>query len=255
VTGVPNEYETVEDALAVVEREACAVPAFTLPGTCPYCFGSQDPGYPRCFGCTGLINAGARRDLLSRVVPMTMVWNPSPWYSRLQTYKTLNRENMALLAATVYEFFNRFPSDIQAMLGGPIDAVCVTPSKRGVPMAQQPLRRLLELVDGMIPPVEDLLTHNSAEALRHNAFNPNAFEVAANVKGRRVVLLEDTWVTGATAASAGTTLQLAGAAAVAIFPIARCLNSYSVRNRHGDSAYVQAASAPWRPTQMAWPRP
>ena len=253
---MPNNYETIADALAVVEREACAVPDQSVPGTCAFCFGAKDVDYTQCFGCHRLIQAGARRDLLRRVVPMTIAWNPSPWYTRLETYKTFSRENMPLLAATVHRFFERFPDEIAGLLGGPPDVLCITPSKRGLPVSVQPLRRLLELIEADLPSIEVLLAHNPAAALGHNDFNPDAFTAdEQKVSDRRILLLEDTWVSGATAASAATMLLRKGASTVAILPIARCLNRYSVTQRHtAESPYVQAANVPWASDGLIWPR-
>jgi len=55
-----------------------------------------------------------------------------------------------------------------------------------------------------------------AGTARHLAPSPAAFAVGADAKGRRVLLLDDTWVTGARARSAAAALGRAGAAVVAI---------------------------------------
>ena len=68
------------------------------------------------------------------------------------------------------------------------------------------------------------LLHHSGELVERFTYTPAAFEPDDRVRGERVLLIEDTWVTGATVISAAGALLEHGAESVAVPPIARHLN-------------------------------
>lgn len=57
------------------------------------------------------------------------------------------------------------------------------------------------------------------------SFTPEMFDATIDVAGKRLLVIEDTWATGATALSACGALYAAGAEAVVLTPIARLLNA------------------------------
>ncbi len=75
--------------------------------------------------------------------------------------------------------------------------------------------------------------------VRHLAPSPAAFAVGADAKGRRVLLLDDTWVTGARARSAAVALGRAGAEVVAIVVAGRAVGAFG-------TATVPAVERWWR---------
>jgi glutamine phosphoribosylpyrophosphate amidotransferase len=80
-------------------------------------------------------------------------------------------------------------------------------------------------------------------------YRPEIFEVVDDVAGDRIVLVEDTWIRGATALSAAGALLSAGAGAVVITPIARDVKP----SFHGeDHPYLSYLTAGYDIT--AWPR-
>jgi orotate phosphoribosyltransferase len=79
--------------------------------------------------------------------------------------------------------------------------------------------------------------------------DPSVFDVVCDVEDARIILVEDTWITGATALSAAGALIEAGAEAVVITPIAREMKPAY----HGDDhPYLEYLTAPYRLT--VWPR-
>jgi hypoxanthine-guanine phosphoribosyltransferase len=56
---------------------------------------------------------------------------------------------------------------------------------------------------------------------RPGSYEPGIFDTVEDVDGDRVLLVEDTWISGATALSAAGNLLEAGANSVVIVPLAR----------------------------------
>jgi hypothetical protein len=165
--------------------------------------------------------------LSGRVVPMSVAPNPGPWYSRLATYKTFHRGYSSVLASLAYTFLTTHEAEVEHALGGEMDRITVVPSTRGVPPDTQPLRRVLSL----IPPLEEhtaaLLRHVPGQKVGRQEYQPGAFECVVPVDGQRIILIEDTWVTGAKAVSAAGALLAAGAENVLIMPMGRMVQPKS----------------------------
>ena len=69
------------------------------------------------------------------------------------------------------------------------------------------------------------LMHASTTGPHRKTYNSSAFSAGTtSVVGERVLLMEDTWVTGATAISAAGALLREGASGVMVMPIARAVS-------------------------------
>ena len=101
------------------------------------------------------------------------------------------------------------------------------PSKKpGFTFPHQPFRQTLALVPPLAKQLRHTLTHIAGQSIGRREYNPAAFAPGpVSVEGERVVLLDDTWVTGATAVSAAGALLRDGATSVAILPLARMVDS------------------------------
>jgi hypothetical protein len=227
-----------------------SVPGITTAGyVCSECLGPADERYLRCLGCDRLhCGGGAPHDLAAIVVPMTTALNPSGWYSRLVTYKKGYPEHLRLLGALASTWLWRHRAAIAALLGGEPDLLTVVPSKRGVDYERQPLRQALAHFGPPPFPLRQTLRH--LEGGHRHRYTPEIFApVGAGVGEHRIVLVEDTWVTGATALSAAGALLGQGAAAVCVLPLARCIDG----NFWGEShSYRTAMRAPY--DLGRWPR-
>ncbi len=248
-------YPTIEHALAVVEREARALPSATSPYVCQYCYGSKGAGHNQCYGCHCLLKSGATESLLKRVVPVSIAEAPGAWYSRMASYKGGVPENSYLLAAALFAAISAWREDIELALSGAIDAVCITPSTKGTPMREQRLAGVVRLVERFLPPVEPLLTAVDGKVKPRNSIDATLFHgTRAEIDGKRILLVEDTWVTGAAAMSAAMTLLNGGAKEVLVMPIARRVETASVLNVHGTGYQEALEAASWRASSLAWPK-
>ena len=92
--------------------------------------------------------------------------------------------------------------------------------------------------------------YDSAEPVNRRHYNPSAFNPGpVSVDGESVLLLEDSWATGATAISAAGAILNHGAAAVAVVPLARIVDSDYWPKDH---PYRQVMEQPYDPS--SWPR-
>ena len=220
---------------------------------CSRCHGPCDPSYSYCYGCMRVFGS-APDSLRTRVVPLTSTFEEGPWYAQLVSYKTTSLDPWPLLGGLITRYATIHAKNISALLGGAPTAITVVPSKRGRPMQKQPLYRVLASAvtssPGALPDPAMLLEYTGTPVLRQS-YTPSAFRVPAGyrVKGARVVLVEDSWTSGATAVSAAGALLEGGAKKVVILPIARLMKSSFWGNDH---PYIKAMKAPYDIGH--WPR-
>jgi hypothetical protein len=169
----------------------------------------------------------------------------------------------AMVCALVHEALDFAASGAVAAAGGGVDLVVPVPStsRPGVP----PLARvpgLERVIADALPEVRwepTLLCRSGAEnapeapPLAHLRPHASGFVVDPNrvkVVARRVLLLEDTYVSGARAQSAAAALRVAGVHAVVIVPLGRVLRpdqvplhaSFLRRHRRRAAAATTASS-------------
>lgn len=75
---------------------------------------------------------------------------------------------------------------------------------------------------------------------RRRSYQPEVFRVGG-VDGDRIMLVEDTWITGGTALSAAGALLAAGAESVVVTPIAREVNREFRTGQHRYLDYLSGA--------------
>lgn len=231
---------------------------------CSYCLGPTLPKYEQCYACRrlfveshdtrtpdGNIDISWVPNALSRmVIPMTSVLNPSRWYTWLYTYKRGHPERSRVLAALAHTYLQANSGRIAELLGDSPTITTIVPSKRGFSFNTQPFVRALSLAKPVAQGLHHTLDHVPEETLARFQYNPNAFRPGpVGVEGDRVLLLEDAWVTGATATSAAGALLRDGAEAVAIIPLARVVDADFWPPSH---PYRRAMQVEYDPT--AWPR-
>jgi orotate phosphoribosyltransferase len=73
--------------------------------------------------------------------------------------------------------------------------------------------------------VPERLGKEIREPINHNAPNPAAFAATGNVEGRRVLIVDDTFTTGARVQSVAASLTTADATVVAPVPIGRVIGT------------------------------
>lgn len=219
------------------------VPPFAEGLTCPICRGPVPDGYIRCWSCNKLFyQTGASADLKSRVVPVSAVENPSPGYTRLRTYKNLaNPDVRAFVPGVLYRFIQLHVDRFERLLGGPCDGLVFTPSKGRHAGGLHPLERVFRWITPELYPILDAVRFVGSGQLERATYSPEAFEVTGDVVGKRLLMLEDLWVSGRTVVSTAGALLEAGAAAVAIVVVARKTErSGYVPNDHPWWSWVEA---------------
>ena len=245
---------TTREILADWRDDIGLVPPANRDYVCKRCLGPVS-NYEQCYGCFALfVEQGAPVELKDAIVPMTTALSPSRWYSALASYKTFQPEHKRVVASVAYHFLQTHEDKIAAMLGGAVTMITIVPSKRGVDYAQQPLRSALSAVKPINDKLARTLRFIPGSKLGRKQYEPSVFSAAgANVKGERILLIEDTWVTGATSLSAGSRLLELGAESVAIVPIARCVNDSYLPNDHDYRLAIQQPIG--KALATPWPRP
>jgi hypothetical protein len=177
---------------------------------------------------------------LAPVIPAHLCPVPGPLYTVLMGYKEspvaeARRRFTGLLEDLCRAFLAAHRACVVTAIGGPVDLVLPVPS------SSRPGRASLERVEGLpalvgatfgatfgatasyVPRVLE----RAGGGIGHMRPNAGAFSVPPAwrgvVRGARVLLLDDTYVSGSRAQSAAAALRLAGARAALIAPVGRVL--------------------------------
>jgi len=213
--------------MAELASELGQVQPRSEPWVCDVCMGGVVERFDHCPACNRWVEKGVPQSLLTSVVPATIATDPGRWYSRLATYKVSNPAYRGHIAAVAWSFIDEHETRLATIAGGPIDIVTPVPSKKGRPFIEQPLQQALAAVRPIAGRLAETLRFEPAEGIHlRNDYYPDCFDPGpVRVGGSRVLLVEDSWVTGATALSAGGALLKYGAEGVIVLSIARVLNA------------------------------
>ena len=191
---------------------------------CPVCAAPIAVPYERCAQCLGHRRGPYRDELADMVIPLTYAVKGYPdlsqFYSDLFSYKrephpsdkALNR-----VAAPVLAFARYHLTCLEKVTGHPVTGVTTVPSGRG-----RSGERLRRIATSLGPVVGSNNTAPSRDG-RASGLQPDNIEFESPVRGHLIVL-EDTWVTGANAQSVAVQAHRAGASSVSIVVIARLLD-------------------------------
>lgn len=199
------------------------------PGRCAVCRGLTRGGRAYCFHC-GRHRQVAPGLLADTVVSVSYSVAGSDFARALRRYKGEDGGDpdartalRALLLVFLYGHAPCLWSRAGRLTAGVTrpSALAVVPTGRGRP-GPHPLQLLIGSY--LTPPVVTL-GDTPGELLLTRELHPGRFQVAAGrVTGADVLLLDDTWTTGASAQSAAVALKLAGARSVVILTLGRYLN-------------------------------
>lgn len=194
-----------------------------LPGRCLTCYGPVRPGAARCYPCALHAECGAG-SLASVVLPVAYAEKGGLHARRLWVYKSGRPEAAAAgqaLALLLAAFLREHGPCAWRAAGwpgqGPTHAA-VVPSCRGR-AGPHPLRALAQ--PWLRLPWAGLAVGQGAREADRD-LDPCRFR-ASRLDGARVLLLDDTWTTGASAQSAAMALRAAGACSVAVVVLGRHL--------------------------------
>jgi len=188
------------------------------PGICVVCRGPARPGFARCYQC-------AQHDLLGRglladaVVPISYAVKGTAFAGGLWRYKSLRPPDAAArttLLALLLTFLHDHGGCVWRHAGMPAPGcLAVVPTGCGRPGPHP----LLELAAPYLRlPVTRLVIRPGEQGRDPN---PNRFSAERTGPGASVLLLDDSWVSGASAQSAAAALKRAGARHVAVVVLGR----------------------------------
>lgn len=174
------------------------VPAVPQEGVCSICHSSAE-GFGTCFPC----HRAAALDP-PEVIPITLSVEGGLVHRHLRMYKDgrePERSRMALRLAALLSVFLSYHENCL----GPFDYCAVVPSETRVA-----LERVVRRVGALGPRLRQVV---QAQPLRRgtHVLSPDRFRISAGVTGDRVLLLDDTFTTGASVFSAARALRDAGA--------------------------------------------
>ena len=225
-------------------RAGSSPPAAAVP-TCVVCRGPVRPGYARCYQCE-------RHDLLGHglladaVVPVSYAVKGTALAEALWRYKSWPAPSVparAWLLALLLAFLNDHGSCVWRHAAmAPPDRIAVVPTGYGRP-GPHPLLRMAS--PHLRLPLSPLAIRPGRQGRDLDVHRFRAGHVPA---GGGVLLLDDSWVSGASAQSASAALKLAGAGRVAIVVLGRYLNPADSR---AAPLIARLAPAPCLPSTCA----
>jgi predicted amidophosphoribosyltransferase len=225
------------------------------PDVCATCFNFT-AGYARCWACAH------GHPALDAVAPISYSIAREQLHHALASYKRLNgdvaRRLQAILAAILWRFLIVHERCVaMAANTNSFDLVTTVPSGDPTRDESHPLRNI---VGELVAPTRDrchrLLRRTDART-GQRSFNPHKFEAIRRLDGQAILLIDDTWTTGASAQSAAAALKAAGAGRVAAVVIGRHLN----REWHENDRRIRGIVRPfeWQACALCakpvWPPP
>ncbi len=188
-------------------------------GICDVCHGAPNPGFSRCLSCQRTTSQVRRP--LTRVVPITLCARMGPTHYLLRKYKDGPPELRRRLMPRVAALLARFLQQHGRCIGG-WDAITSVPSSIGRP-GQHPLAEAISMVPALADSYRALLEAGVRPA-GHLTAADDAFAASTSVTGRRILLVDDTFTSGAGVQSAASALQAAGATIPAAVVVGRYIN-------------------------------
>ena len=192
------------------------------PGVCDVCFNFTD-GYARCYACTH------GEAWLDAVAPISYSVAREQLHHALARYKRLSGEMARRLgvelAAVLWRYLAQHEPCVARATGtDAFELVTTVPSSDGQRDGRHPLRKIVGEIAGPTRLRHERLLRRAGVPIYAREFNPGKYEAVRRLTGQAVLLIDDTWTTGANAQSAAAALKSAGAGRVAAVVIGRHLN-------------------------------
>jgi predicted phosphoribosyltransferase len=210
------------------------------PDVCGVCFNFTN-GYERCYAC-------AHGELwLDAVCPISYSVAREQLHHALRWYKRLGGEAARRLtmelAAVLWRHLAVHERCVVRAAGveGAFDLVTTVPSVDAARDEHHPLRHIVADITGPTRERHERLLTRSSKLVAARAFDREKYEPTRQLHGSSVLLIDDTWTTGANAQSAAASLKAAGAGAVAAVVIGRHLN----REWHENDRRIRRIASPF----------
>ncbi len=221
----PADFGPADFGLADALARLCRPVPPSGPGVCALCHGCPRPGFATCWSCARV--AGQLGWVCPLVVPMSLYVVRSPLHDCLRRYKDAARQDSRRRAArSVTTLLVRFLVDhgdcLRTAAGTGWDYLSTVPSSTGR-TGTHPLEAALGQVRELAARHRPTLCRGPGR-LGHTRASVNGFSTCRPVDGDRVLLVDDTFTSGARAQSAAAALHRAGAQVVAIVPVGRVID-------------------------------
>jgi hypothetical protein len=192
------------------------------PGVCPTCFNLIG-AYDHCFAC-------ARQEaVLSALLPISYSVGHEQLHGALAGYKRIGGPGSRVLgielATVLWRFLERHEDCLARAAGVPrFEVVATVPSSDPVRDEAHPLRWIVGELCAPTRERYQRLLYRSAAETSEREFSPTKYLTNRDLRGEHVLLIDDTWTTGASSQSAAAALRAAGSGTVAAVAIGRHVN-------------------------------
>jgi predicted amidophosphoribosyltransferase len=192
------------------------------PDVCRLCFNFTQ-GFDRCYACT------QNEDWLAVVAPISYSIGLEQLHRALMGYKRLRgdvaRRLTVELAAVLWRHLAEHERCAARTAGvAAFELVTTVPSGDRTRDCAHPLRHVVGDLVGPTRDRHERLLRRSSRQVSSRTFDSGKFDAVRSLDGEPVLLIDDTWTTGASAQSAAAALLRAGAGPVAAVVIGRHLN-------------------------------
>ena len=198
------------------------------PGVCTTCFNLTE-GYERCYACANQPNE------IDVVAPISYSVAHEQLHHALASYKRLSGEVAerlgTQLAAVLWRFLDTHEQCVARAAGADYFSMVTTvPSGGSARDGDHPLCRIVAEVVGPTRERHERLLRRTEAVVEPRAFDAEKFVALRPLNGEPVLLIEDTWTTGANAQSAAAALRSGGAGPIAAVVIGRHMNRWWHQN-------------------------
>ncbi len=212
------------------------------PDVCRTCFNFT-AGYDRCYACA---YGQPEEPALDALAPISYSVAHEQLHHALASYKRLDgevaRRLQAILAAILWRFLQAHERCVARAAGAEgFDIVTTVPSGDRAREEPHPLRTIAADLVGPTRERYRKLLRSTDAATPKRAFSATKFEATAALNQETVLLIDDTWTTGASAQSAAAALKQAGAGPTAAVVIGRHLN----REWHENDRRIRGIARPF----------
>jgi predicted amidophosphoribosyltransferase len=216
------EQLTVDEA-SVAYESAMRNPAPVGPGVCALCRTFIDPEYLVCQSCHW------QPEHLDAIVPITYSVELGQMHTALRGYKdhppAAQSYAMTRLAGILWRFLREHGSCVARATGvTTFDVVTTVPSS--TPERDEERKNLRTIV-GWCDLINDRfrrVLRPTGEALQAHRYEEDRYQAVEDLAGQDVLLIDDTWTSGANAQSAAYALREAGANRIGLVVIGRHIN-------------------------------
>ena len=220
-----SDLVTTVAEIAEPLAEICVPVPRAGPGICDRCHNRPTPGFRLCYSCAQSARQVSRPCKL--VVPISLYVIPSQLHHYLRHYKSgaypRHQQEFSLkVVSLLCHFLQRHRRCIEAQAERSWNIITTVPSTGGR-SGEHPLVSALRHVPSVFQSYGALLQVGS-NPLGHNRASDAGFQPSRHLEDVRVLLIDDTFTSGARAQSAASALNNAGADVVAIVPIGRVVD-------------------------------